>query len=126
MAAANRLPASAPGPGGGAKGPPPRLPAARRSLRFMTKLAQSCGELCRLILEHLWRFLDARRRLERDAVLARDHVDVEVEYYLSARGLVELLQRYTVGAEHIDADLGDTLGDRHHMGEVVGRDIKNI
>src|SRR3982074_1544254 len=104
MAAANRLPASAPGPDDGANGPPPRLPAARRSFRFMTKLGQGRGELCRLILEHLWRFLDARRRLERDAVLARDHVNVEVKHHLSAGGLAELLQRHTVGAEQVDAD----------------------
>jgi hypothetical protein len=45
---------------------------------------------------------------------------------LSAGGLAELLQRHAVGAEHVDADLGDTLRHRHDVGEVAqGRDVEN-
>ena len=53
-------------------------------------------------------------------------MDVKVEHHLAARGLAELLQRDAIGAECVDADLGDLLRDPHHVGEVVGRDVQDV
>ena len=50
-------------------------------------------------------FLHARRRLQRDAFLARDDMDVEVEHHLSAGALVELLDGDAVGAEDLTLTL---------------------
>src|SRR5215469_6591782 len=60
----------------------PTLPAGRgarpRQLDIVSTLTQRRGELGCLLLEHLRRLLLARRRLEGDAFLARDDVNVEV------------------------------------------------
>ena len=53
---------------------------------------QRGGKLLGLIGEHLRRLLHAGRRLERNACLARDHVDVQVLF-----GIVVLLSLMSIG-----------------------------
>ena len=80
----------------------------------------------RVVGQHLGLFLLARRRLHRDAGLARDDVDVQVEHHLAAGALVELLDGDAVGAEHLHRGLGDLLRDLRDRGEVVGLDVEQV
>ena len=53
----------------------------------------------RVVLQHLDVFLAASGRQQRDAVMARHHVHMQVEHDLPAGGLVELLHGDAVGVE---------------------------
>ena len=58
------------------------------------------GEPQGLVGQHRRLLLDACRRLQRHAVLARNDVDMQVKHHLAAGGLVELLNGETVGGKH--------------------------
>ena len=53
---------------------------------------QRRDQLGRVVFQHLDVFLAAGRRQQRDAVMARHHVHMQVEHDLSAGGFVELLR----------------------------------
>src|SRR5690349_1836333 len=59
--------------------------------RRTDRLAERRRQLLRVLLEHLGIFLAAGGRQQRDPVMARHDVDVQVKDDLSASALVELL-----------------------------------
>ena len=87
---------------------------------------QRRGQFRRIVFQHLDVFLPARRRQQRDAVMARHHVHVQVEHDLPASGLAELLHGDVVGLEGLDGGGGDNLGSARDIGIIIGGDIEDV
>ena len=62
----------------------------------------------------------------RNAVVARQHVHVQMEDDLSAGGLVELLHGDAVGLERLHRGGRDLVGAARDMGVIVGRDVEDV
>ena len=60
-------------------------------IRAGSDLPQRRDQLGRIVLQHLDVFLAARGRQQRNAVMARHDMHVQVKYDLAAGGFVELL-----------------------------------
>ena len=71
-------------------------------------------------------FLAARRRQQRDAVVARHHMHVQMKHHLSAGGFVELLHGDAVGLEGLHRGGGDLVGAARDMGEILRLDIEDV
>src|SRR5918999_4296256 len=97
----------------------PRSPL-RSNLAFATQLA---GRLGQLVLFDVHR---AAGQPERIVVVARDHVQVEVEDRLPGRLLAGVQDVDPVAAERVPHALGQPLGGRHGAGQVLLPDLVQV